>query len=174
MLPLFSLVTAVPWRWLAAITCASILFTAGCRFGERRITTQWEVAKITAAQAVAKQTAQVVQVSAKQTRINQEITNEIKAAKEKLATDRQYLLARVPGRLRLEPTSGDSTVPGVSIGADGVAAVTADALLAGEPLADAHSCQRLAEDAAQTTLMLLEFQRWYAAQTQNGQDKNGP
>ncbi len=174
MLPLFSLVTAMPWRWLAAITCASILFTAGCRFGERRITTQWEFAKITAVQAVAIQAAHVAQVSAKQSTINQEISNDFKAAKEKLATDRQYLLARVPGRLRLEPTSGDSTVSGVPIGTDRVAAVTTDALPAGEPLAIGGACQKLAEDAAQTTLMLAGFQRWYAAQTQIGQDKSGP
>ena len=174
MLPLFSLVTAVPWRWLAASTCASVLFIGGCRFGEQRITTQWAEAKTMQAQAVAMQTAQVAQITSKQTRINQEITNEIKAAKEKLATDRQYLLARVPGRLRLEPTSGDSTVSGVSIGADGVVTASNDAVPADEPLAIGEACQRLAEDAAQTTLMLLEFQRWYAAQTQNGQDKNGP
>ena len=76
MLSLLSLVTAVPWRWLAAITCASILFSAGVRLGEQRITTQWDAAKITQAQAVAIQTNQVAQVSAKQTTINQEITNE--------------------------------------------------------------------------------------------------
>ena len=163
-LPLFSLVTAVPWRWLAASTCASVLFIAGCRLGEQRITTQWEEAKTMQAQAVAIQTAQVAQITSKQTSINQEITNEIKAAKEKLATDRQYLLARVPGRLRLEPNRGDSTVPGVSTGADGVAAASTDAVLADEPLADGQTCQRLAEDAAQTTLMLVGFQRWYAEQ----------
>ena len=164
MLPLFSLITAVPWRWLAASTCASVLFIAGCRLGEQRITTQWAEAKTMQAQAVAMQTAQVAQITSKQTSINQEITNEFKAAKEKLATDRKYLLARVPGRLRLEPTSGDSTVPGVSIGTDGVVAVTADAVPAGEPLAIGETCQRLAEDAAQTTLMLVGFQRWYAKQ----------
>lgn len=173
MLSLFSLVTAVPWRWLAAITCASILFTAGCRFGEQRITTQWEEAKTTQAQAVAIQTAQVAQITSKQTRINQEITNEIKAAKEKLAKDRQHLLARVPERVRLEPNRGDSTVSGVSIGADRVAEATADAVPAVESLAIGEACQRLAEDAAQTTLMLVGFQRWYVAQTQNGQDKSG-
>ena len=164
MLPLFSLITAVPWRWLAVSTSASVLFIAGCRLGEQRITTQWEEAKTMQAQAVAIQTAQVAQITSKQTRINQEITNEIKAAKEKLATDRQYLLARVPGRLRLEPNRGDRTVPGVSIGADGVVAASTDAVPAGEPLADGQTCQRLAEDAAQTTLMLVGFQRWYAEQ----------
>lgn len=164
MLPLFSLVSAFPWRWLAASTCASVLFIAGCLLGEQRITTQWEEAKTTQAQTVAIQTAQVAQINSKQISINQEITNEFKAAKEKLATDRQYLLARVPGRLRLEPNFGDSTVPGVSIGTDGVAAASTDAVPTDESLAIGEACQRLADDAAQTTLMLVGFQRWYGAQ----------
>jgi hypothetical protein len=133
--------------------------------GEQRITTQWEEAKTTQAQAVAIQAAQVAQITSKQTSINQEITNEIKAAKEKLATDRQYLLSRVPGRLRLEPIRSDSTVPGVSTGADGVAAASTDAVPTDGSLAIGEACQRLADDAAQTTLMLVGFQRWYAAQT---------
>jgi len=173
MLSLLSLVTAVPWRWLAAITCASILFSAGVRLGEQRITTQWDAAKITQAQAVAIQAARVAQVTAKQTTINQEISNEFKAAKANLAADRQHLLARVPGRVRLEPNRGDRTVPGVSVSSDGVAAASTDAVPAGETLADEQACQRLAEDAAQTTLMLLGFQRWYVAQIKNGQNKNG-
>ena len=172
MLPLLSLVTAMLWRWLAASTCASVLFVGGCRFGEQRITTQWEEAKTMQAQAVATQATQAAQIGAKQTRINQEISNEFTQVKAQLATDRQYLLARVPGRLRLEHNFGDSTVPGVSIGADGVAAATADAVLADDPLAIGEACQRLAEDAAQTTLMLVGFQRWYALQSKRAEDQN--
>jgi hypothetical protein len=164
MLSLLSLVAALPWRWLAAITCASIIFSAGVRLGEQRITTQWDAAKITQAQAVAIQTNQVAQVTVKQATINQEIENEFKAAKANLAADRQHLLARVPGGVRLEPNRGDSAVSGVSIGTDRVAADTADPVPAGEPLAIVEACQRLAEDAAQTTLMLVGFQRWYAEQ----------
>jgi hypothetical protein len=174
MLSLLSLVTALPWRWLAAITCASILFSAGVRLGEQRITTQWEEAKIMAAQAVAIQTNQVAQITAKQTTINQEISNEFKAAKAQLAADRQHLLARVPGRVRNKPAGGDGTVPGVPVSSNGVAAASTDAVSAGQPLAIGEACQRLAEDAAQTTLMLVGFQRWYVAQTKNGQNKNGP
>ncbi len=165
MLPLLSLVAALPWRWLTAITCASILFSAGVRLGERRINIQWDAAKITQAQAVAIQSAQVAQVTAKQTTINQEIENEFKAAKANLAAARQHLLARVPGRVRLEPNRGDSAVPGVPVSSVGVAEASTDAIPATEPLADEQTCQRLAEDAAQTTLMLVGFQRWYSEQT---------
>jgi hypothetical protein len=180
--PIFSIVSivsmvsraaAVPWRWLAASAVASVLFIGGCSFGERRITTQWDVEKITAAQAVALQSFHVAKVTEQQTTINQEISDEFNKTKVRLAADRQRLLDRVPVRLRLKPASGDGAVPAVSVSADGVAAATTDLVSAAEPTAASESCQRLAEDAAQTTLMLLEFQRWYAAQSKNDLDKNG-
>ena len=46
-------------------------------------------------------------------------------------------------------------VPSVAAGAD---AATADPV----PVA---ACEKLAEDAAQTTLMVVEFQRWYVRQS---------
>jgi hypothetical protein len=173
MLSVLSLLTALSWRWLAASAVTGVLFIGGCRFGERRITTQWEAEKIATAQAVALQSIHVAKVSEQQTTINQEISDEFNKTKAQLAVDRQRLLARVPVRLRLKPASGDGVVPAVSVSADGVAEATADLVFAAEPTAASESCQRLAEDAAQTTLMLLEFQRWYAAQSKNSQDKSG-
>jgi hypothetical protein len=175
--PIFSIVSmaaAVPWRWLAAGALASVLFMGGCRFGEWRITTQWDVEKITAAQAVALQSIHVAKITEQQTTINQEVIDEFNKAKAQLAADRQRLLDRVPGGVRLKPASGDGNMPAVSVSADGVVATTADLVSAAEPTAASQGCQRLAEDAAQTTLMLLEFQRWYAAQSKNSQDKSGP
>lgn len=175
--PIFSMVSmaaAFPWRWLAAGAVAGVLFIGGCSFGERRITTQWDAEKIATAQAVALQSIHVAKVSEQQTIINQEISDEFNKTKAQLAADRERLLARVPVRLRLKPASGDGAVPAVSVSADGVVATTADLVSAAEPSAASESCQRLAEDAAQTTLMLLEFQRWYVAQSKNGQDKSGP
>ena len=174
--PIFSMVSmaaAFPWRWLAAGAVAGVLFIGGCSFGERRITTQWDAEKIATAQAVALQSIHVAKVTEQQTTINQETSDEFNKAKTQLAADRQRLLARVPGGVRLKPASGDGVVPAVSVSADGVAAATADLVSAAEPTAASESCQRLAEDAAQTTLMLLEFQRWYAAQSKNSQDKSG-
>ncbi len=174
--PIFSMVSmaaAFPWRWLAAGAVAGVLFIGGCSFGERRIITQWDTEKIATAQAVALQSIHVAKVTEQQTTINQEISDEFNKAKTQLTADRQRLLARVPGGVRLKPASGDGVVPAVSVSADGVVAATADLLSAAEPTAASQSCQRLAEDAAQTTLMLLEFQRWYAAQSKNSQDKSG-
>jgi hypothetical protein len=174
--PIFSIVSiaaAFSWRWIAASAVASVLFIGGCRFGEQRITTQWDAEKIATAQAVALQSIHVAKITVQQTTINQEISDEFNKSKAQLTADRQRLLARVPGGVRLKPASGDGVVPAVSVSADGVAAATADLVSAAEPTAASESCQRLAEDAAQTTLMLLEFQRWYAAQSKNSQDKSG-
>lgn len=174
MLSMLSMAAAFPWRWIAVSAVAGGLFIGGFRFGEWRVTTQWDTEKIATAQAVALQSIHVAKVTEQQTTINQEISDEFNKAKAQLAADRQRLLARVPVRLRLKPASGDGAVPAVSVSADGVAAATADLVSAAEPTASSESCQRLAEDAAQTTLMLLGFQRWYAAQSKNSQDKSGP
>ena len=160
MLSLLNLLAAVPWRWLAASALVSVLFIGGCRFGERRITTQWEADKIAAAQAVTSQTVHVSQVTDQQTTINQEISDEFKTARAELTADRQRLLARIPLRVRVEPPSGENAMPSVPVSAAGVTAVAADPVPPSET-----SCEKLAEDAAQTTLMLIEFQRWYRAQS---------
>ena len=160
MLSLLSFLAAVPWRWLAASALVSVLFIGGCRFGERRITTQWEADKIATAQAVISQSVHVSQVTEQQTTINQEISDEFKKAKAELTADRQRLLFRVPLRVRVEPPNGESAMPSVPFSASGVTAVAADPVPPSET-----SCEKLAEDAAQTTLMLIEFQRWYREQS---------
>lgn len=160
MLSLFSLLAAQPWRWLAVSVLVSVLFIGGCRFGERRITTQWEAEKIATAQAVTIQSVHVAQVTEQQATINQEISDEFKKAKAELTADRQRLLARVPLRVCIEPPSGDNAMPSVPGSAAGVTAVAADPIPTSET-----SCEKLAEDAAQTTLLLVEFQRWYRAQS---------
>jgi len=109
---------------------------------------------------VTSQSVHVAQVTEQQTTINQEISDEFKKAKAELTADRQRLLVRVPLRVRVEPPNGENTMPSVPVSAAGVTAVAADPVLPSET-----SCEKLAEDAAQTTLMLIEFQRWYRAQS---------
>ena len=67
------------------------------------------------------------------------------------------LLARVPERVRVDAPDHPDPVPAVPSVAARVDAVTADAV-------SAAACEKLAEDAAQTTLMVVEFQRWYREQ----------
>lgn len=59
--------------------------------------------------------------------------------------------------MRVDAPDRPSPMPAVPVVAAGVDAVAADAV-------SAAVCEKLAEDAAQTTLMVVEFQRWYREQ----------
>ena len=63
-------------------------------------------------------------------------------------------LARVPQRVRVGTADSTGPVPAVPGIAAGVDAAAAD-------LVPAAVCEKLAEDAALTTLMVVAFQRWY-------------
>ena len=159
-----NVVAALPWRLVAVGTAGAALFVGGCQFGERRITAQWEAEKVSMAQAVTQQAEHVAVVTAQQSTINQEISNEFQTATAAIAADRRPLLARVPQRVRVIAADRHSTVPGVpGIAARVDAAPADDVPAAGQP-ADTTVCETLAEDAAQTTLIVVEFQRWYEQQ----------
>ena len=159
-----NVVAAVPWRLMAAVTLGAALFVGGCEVGERRITARWDAEKMAETQAVTQQAEHVAVVAAQQSTVNQEISNDFQTAKAAIAADRQHLLARVPQRLRVDTKGRPRTVPIVPEPAARIDAATADLVpAAGEP-ADTAICETLAEDAAQTTLMVVEFQRWYREQ----------
>ena len=162
MLP--NAMAALPWRLIGMGALAAGLFVGGCEFGEGRVAARWDAEKLAKDQAVTQQAEHVAVVTAQQSTINQEISNEFQTAKAAIAADRQPLLARVPQRLRVDTAGRHSTVPGISGAAARIDAVAADVVPATGPLADTAVCETLAEDAAQTTLMVVEFQRWYREQ----------
>ena len=142
---------------LTILTSVAVLFAGGCQFGTNRVTAKWDAEKTATSQVVAKQAEHVAAVTVQQSTINQEISNEFQKAKAAIAADRQHLLARVPVRVRVgtaDSTGPVSAVPGIAARVD---AATADPVTAAV-------CEKLAEDAAQTTLMVVEFQRWYREQ----------
>ncbi len=69
----------------------------------------------------------------------------------------RWSTARVPQRVRVEATDHPGPVPAVPGVAARTDATTADHV-------PATACEKLAEDAALTTLMVVEFQRWYREQ----------
>ena len=71
--------------------------------------------------------------------------------------------ARVPVRVRIDAPDSPGTVPAIPDVAAGVDATAADAV-------SAAVCEKLAEDAAQTTLMVVAFQRWYREQREANGD----
>ena len=166
MFSLVTLLAAMPWRLIGICTLAVTLFAGGCQFGANRVTAEWDAEKAATAQIVAKQAERVAAVAVQQSDINQEISNDFQKAKAAIAADRQHLLTRVPERVRID--SADSagpvpTVPGVTGRADTAAA---DAIPVAERPTTSAACEKLAEDAVQTTLMVVEFQKWYRQQTE--------
>ena len=158
MFPIFNILAALPWRLIAAGVLATVLFAGGCQFGTNRVTVKWDAEKTATSQVVAKQAEHVAAVTVQQSAINQEISNEFQQAKAAIVADRQHLLARIPVRVRVEAPDHPGTMPAVPGIAAGVDAATAD------PVSVAV-CEKLAEDAAQTTLMVVAFQRWYREQS---------
>lgn len=165
MFSIASILAGLPWRLIGVGALAAALFVGGCEFGEERVTAKWDAEKAVTAQAVAKQDEHVAAVNAQESTINQEISNEFQNAKATIVADRQHLLARVPQRVRVDAASRDGIMPGISIAAARVDAATADAVPVAEQPASITTCEKLAEDAAQTTLMVVEFQRWYREQS---------
>ncbi len=164
MFPIFNILAALPWRLIGTAALALALLVSGYRYGEQHVTAQWDAEKVAQAQVVAKQAEHVAAVTTHQTTINQEISNEFETEKAKIVADRHNLLARVPRRVRHHATTHSDAVPEVSAVAAGTDAAPANPVpAAGQPEVGA-SCEKLADDAAQTTLMVVEFQRWYREQ----------
>ena len=159
MFPILNILAALPWRLIAAGVLAAVLFASGCQFGADRVTAKWDAEKVATAEAVAKQAEHVVAVTVQQSIINQEISNDFQKTKAAISADRQHLLARVPVRVRVDAPDHPGPVPAVPGVAAGVDAATADPVPAADRTA-ATACEKLAEDAAQTTLMVVELQRW--------------
>ena len=164
MFPIFNVLSALPWRLIGAAALALAVFVGGYRYGEQHVTAQWDAEKIAQAQAVAKQAAQVAAITTHQSAINQEISNEFETEKAKIVADRRNLLARVPRRVRHHAAAHAGAVPEIPVVAARTDAAPADAVPAAGPRNTSNSCEKLAEDAAQTTLMVVEFQRWYREQ----------
>ena len=164
MFPIFNVLSALPWRLIGAAALALAVFMGGYRYGEQHVTARWDAEKAAQAQAVAKQAAQVAAVATHQTTIDQEISNEFQTEKAGIVADRHDLLARVPRRVRHHAATRSGAVPEVPTVAAATIAAPADPVPAAGQQASAATCNQLAEDAAQTTLMVVGFQRWYREQ----------
>ena len=164
MSPILAILKWLPWRLIGVAALALAVFMGGYRYGEQRITAQWNAEKVAQAQLVAKQAAQVATVTVHQSSIDQEISNEFETEKAKIVADRRHLLARVPRRVRHHAPSGAGAVPEVPASTTRVDAASANPVPAAGQQDAAATCNQLAEDAAQTTLMVVEFQRWYREQ----------
>lgn len=165
MFSIASMLGVLPWRLIAIGALTAVLFVGGCQFGEDRVTAKWDAEKLAVAQVAAKQAEQTASINAQESVINQEISNEFQKAKAAIAANGRDLLARVPVRVRVDAAGRDSAVSSIPGSPSRAATATADAVPVAEQPTGNATCEKLAEDAAQTTLMLVEFQRWYREQT---------
>ncbi len=134
----------------------------GMQMGESRVQKAWDAEKQKIALTQARQEQHVADVRHTQSQITQEISNEY-AKRSKLLADRQPD-TRSCGVCNVA-ASGGSDLPVFPEAPARVASARSDPLPASQRDSGEVSCAQLSKDAAQTTLMLIEIQRWYERQS---------
>ena len=150
------------WSHILDVLLLLLALVCGMQMGESLVQKEWDAEKQTIALAQARQEQHVADVRQSQTQITQEISNEY-AKRSKLLADR-HLDSRFGGMCNI-PTAGGRDLSSAPEAPDRVAPARSDSLLAPSGDAGAVSCEQLSKDAAQTTLMLVEVQRWYREQS---------
>lgn len=178
---------ALPLRWIVSSLLAAGLFWAGYRQGQQGVQQAWDAERFQQETAALQQSLQVAQVQTRQEQINQRITTDhdtrktqlqrlwqppkasaISAAVSPDSPNSQAVPAGLrTGADRLRDSTSSSSPGPVSAHAQPATGADAAAAHAVPDPASAQilvSCEQLANDAAQATLMVLSFQRWYAEQ----------
>lgn len=151
------------WSYVFDALFLTFALLCGVHLGESRVQKAWDAEKQKIAQVEAKQEQHVADVQQSQSQITQEISHEF-AKRSSLLADRQFD-ARIGGMRDIATASGGN-LPTVSEAATRVAPPRSDPLPASQGDAGNVNCEQLSKDAAQTTLMLTELQRWYTLQSQ--------
>ncbi len=150
------------WSHILDALLLLIALLCGMQMGESRVQKAWDAEKQKVALAQARQEQHVADVRQSQTQISQEISNEY-AKRSKLLADRQSD-SRTGGMCNI-PATGSRDLPAVPEAPARVASTRSDPLPAPSGDAGDVSCEQQSKDAAQTTLMLLEVQKWYREQS---------
>ena len=151
------------WTYILGVLLLFTVLICGIQIGQTRVQRAWNAEKQQAALIQAKQEQRVADTMHAQKTINQEISNEFQTKKGMLAGLRPALRGSDVG-LRIQPSRDPGILPAVSPIATGVAAAPTDAVPNSTGSAVSIQCEQLARDAAETTLMVLELQKWYSKQ----------
>ncbi len=154
-----------PWRWFAAGVLSLTFFAAGFTAGQRRIERAWAVERLQQQAVALQQSLHVAQVQTQQERINQQILTDYETQKTLLAR-RSPVLRDSAHSLCIPAPGVTSPMPATAYPAASADASPAHAVPDPPGNATAISCEQLARDATDTTLMVMAWQRWYAEQTQ--------
>ena len=153
------------WTYVMGALFLLAVLICGEQIGEHKVQKKWDEEKIRAATVQAKQAQRVVDIVQSQQSINQEISNDFQEKKKLLLGFRSVVRPNDDG-LRLDPSHGLNSVPSVSEVANRAAASSPDVVLDSGGVALARGCEQLVADSAQTTLMVLAFQKWHRQQSQ--------
>ena len=149
------------WSHILDALLLLIALLCGMQMGESRVQQAWDAERQKIALAQARQEQHVADVRQSQTQISQEISNEY-AKRSKLLADRQPD-TRAGGVCNV-PATGGRNLPAVPEAPAGAAPARTDPVSAASGDEVAVTCEQLSKDAAQTTLMLFEIQRWLQKQ----------
>ena len=149
------------WSWLMNGMLLLMVLIIGIQLGESHVHKEWNVEKSKNEQLAAKLEQHVADVKLMQNQINQEISNDF-SKKSKLLAERMPD-PRSVGVCNSTATSTRDLSP-VSETANGTSAASPYAVPATPGVAIAINCEKIIQEAAQTTLMLNELQRWQRQQ----------
>ena len=139
------------------------VWLSGVWVGEGRTQRAWDTERHQVALAQARAEQKSADIKRSQEQINHEISNEFNQRSEQLAADWQ---SGGFFRMRSSPADGVGGVPAVPATSGAVAPAPPDLVSVAPRDESAVSCAQLAMDAAKTTLMLVEIQKWYERQAE--------
>jgi cytoskeletal protein RodZ len=134
-------------------------FLLGLQMGQSRLQRQWDAEKQTVQIAQAKQEQHAADVAQVQNQISKEVSDDYRK-KSSLLSSRAVVSGRVLNRTEIS----SSDLSAVSSNAAGVASTSSYFVPTPEGVSAIAGCEQLSSDSTQTTLMLLEIQRWYRRQ----------
>ena len=153
------------WRLTLGLLLFLAVFIVGFVMGQRHVQQAWTAERFEQQAKTLKQSLQVAQIQIQQERINQKISTDYETQKSMLAR-RAPVLRDGALSLCLHASNAASPVPAIAQPAASADAATINPVPDFARDAGAIGCEQLARDAADTTLMVLSFQRWYTEQAQ--------
>ncbi len=163
VIALFGALGAWPWRLVLGLLLCLAVFIAGFGMGQRHVQQAWNAERLQQQAETLQQSLQVAQLQTQQERINQKISTDYETQKSMLAR-RTPLLRYGALSLCIPPSNAAGPMPAMAEPPPSPYATPANAVPDPARDADPISCDQLARDASDTTLMVLSFQRWYAEQ----------
>ena len=133
------------------------VWLSGVWVGEGRTQRAWDAERHQAELAQAREQQKIADIKRSQEQITHEISDEFKQRSVQLAADLQ---SGGFVRMRSSPADGVGGVSAVPATSGAVAPASPDPVSVAPIYEEAMSCERLGEDAAKATLMLVELQKW--------------